>query len=110
MEPCRTPKIISDPKLYVPFNFTLCFPLVKYECKSFKEGISAPEALSLAINSSRGKQSNVLERSLVELQRHSLCREILGKQSNVLERSLVELQRHSLCREIFQALGVRRWE
>ena len=42
MEPCGTPKIISDHELYVPFNFTLCFRLVNYECNSFKEGISTP--------------------------------------------------------------------
>ena len=42
MEPCRTPKIISNHKLCVPFNFTLCFHLVKYECNSFKEGIFTP--------------------------------------------------------------------
>ena len=38
MEPCRTPKTISDHELYVPFSFTLCFRLVKYESNSFKEG------------------------------------------------------------------------
>ena len=42
MDPCGTPRIISDHELYVPFNFTLCFHLVKYECNSFKEGISTP--------------------------------------------------------------------
>ena len=42
MEPCGTPKIISDHELYVPFSFTLCFHLVKYENNSFKEGISTP--------------------------------------------------------------------
>ena len=39
MEPWGTPKIISDHEMYVPFNFTLCFCLVKYHCNSFKEGI-----------------------------------------------------------------------
>ena len=40
MEACGTPKRISDHELYVPFNITLCFRLVKYECNSFREGIS----------------------------------------------------------------------
>ena len=40
MEPYGTPKRISDHELYVQFNFNLCFRLVKYECNSFKEGIS----------------------------------------------------------------------
>ena len=38
MEPCRTPKLISEHKLYVPFTFTLCFHLVQHECNRFKEG------------------------------------------------------------------------
>ena len=42
MDPCGTPKIISDHKLHVSFNFTLCFHLVKCECNSFKEEISTP--------------------------------------------------------------------
>ena len=42
IEPCGTPKMISNNEPYVPFNFTLCFRLVKYECNSFKEGISTP--------------------------------------------------------------------
>ena len=42
MEPRGTSKIISDNELYEPFNFTLSFRLVKSECNSFKEGISAP--------------------------------------------------------------------
>ena len=41
VEPCGTPEIISDHQLYMPFNFTLCFRVVKYECSGFKEGISA---------------------------------------------------------------------
>ena len=40
MDPCGTLKIISDNKLYVPLNFNLCFRLVKWECNSFKEGIT----------------------------------------------------------------------
>ena len=36
MEPGGNPKIISDHELYVPFNFTLCSRLVKYECNIFK--------------------------------------------------------------------------
>ena len=39
MEPYGTPKLISDHKLYVPFSFTLCFRLVKYECNSFKDSV-----------------------------------------------------------------------
>ena len=42
MDPYETPKRISDHELYVPFNFTLCFCLVKYECNSFTEEISTP--------------------------------------------------------------------
>ena len=38
MEPCGTPKIISDHELYVPFNFTLCFRLVKKESVVLKKG------------------------------------------------------------------------
>ena len=40
MKPCEAAKIISDDELYVPFNFTLCFCLVKSEGNYFKEGIS----------------------------------------------------------------------
>ena len=40
INPFGTPKRISDHELYVPFNFTLCFRLVQYECNSFREGIS----------------------------------------------------------------------
>ena len=42
MDPCRTLKRISDHKLYDPFSFTLCFYLIKYECNSFREGVSTP--------------------------------------------------------------------
>ena len=42
MEVFGTTNIISDHKLYVPFNFTLCFCLVKYERNIYKEGISTP--------------------------------------------------------------------
>ena len=62
---------ISDHELYVPFNFTLSFRLVKYECNSFIEGISTPYAWSLTISSSGGKQSKTLDK-LTELQMHHL--------------------------------------
>ena len=42
MKPGVCLMIISDHELYVPFNFTFCFRLVKYECSSFKEWISTP--------------------------------------------------------------------
>ena len=42
IDPCGPLKRISDHKLYVPFNFSLCFCLVKYECNSFREEISTP--------------------------------------------------------------------
>ena len=42
MDPCGTQEIISDHELYEPFNFTICFRLVKYECNSFREGIPTP--------------------------------------------------------------------
>ena len=42
MDPCGTPKNISDHGLYKSFNCTVCFGLVKYECNSFREGISTP--------------------------------------------------------------------
>ena len=42
MGPCRTPRRTSDHELYVPFNFTLLFPLINYECNIFREGISTP--------------------------------------------------------------------
>ena len=88
MEPCGTPKIISGHELYVPFNFTLYFGLVKYECNSFKE-----------------RKKGYLPH------KHEVQRFVVHEVNNRrLQRDqLVEFQRHHLRRVIFSNFEFEYW-